>query len=186
PLEVEEMPSERSLEAIGMPTVSPVEALEEGAAEAGPDGQGVRELISKLFTEINPSHIDLLASASRSVSLPAGKILVQEEDQGDSLFVVVSGHLEARGHFDGRDLLLGTFGPGDIIGEVAFLNKVPRTATVTAIEPSTIIELSNDEARAQFAQLPEVQIVLEAILYQRVERTLQLIKQVNRDSDGHP
>jgi CRP/FNR family cyclic AMP-dependent transcriptional regulator len=127
-----------------------------------------------------------LASASRPGVLPAGEILVREEDQGDSLFIVVSGHLEARGHFDGRELVLATFGPGDIIGEVAFLNRVPRTATVTAVEPSTVIELPGEETRAQFAQFPDMQVLLESILYQRVDRTLQLVKQVDREPHGHP
>lgn len=174
------------LEAVGTPASTSVEPAKKEEAESETDRRNARELFSRLFPELDPSHIDLLASASRSVSLPAGQVLVQEEDQGDSLFVVVSGHLEARGHFDGRSLLLGTFGPGDIIGEVAFLKKVPRTATVTAVEPSTIIELSSHETNIQFSQFPDMQIVLEAILYQRVERTLQLVRQVNRDPHGHP
>jgi len=178
-----EPPPAEVVEVLAKPAVEQEEKEETNLA---PDGRGSRELFSRLFPELDPAHIGLLASASRPVSLAAGQVLVQEEAPGDSLFVVVSGHLEARGHFEGRSLLLGTFGPGDIIGEVAFLNKVPRTATVTAVEPSKILELASDVTGPQFAQFPDMQIVLESILYQRVERTLQLVKQVNRDSDGHP
>lgn len=152
---------------------------------APPQDFGARDLLSRLFPELDAEHLDLLASASRLRALPAGEILVREEDQGDSLFIVVSGQLEARGHFDGRELILATFGPGDIIGEVAFLNKVPRTATVTAVEPSSAIELPGEDTRAQFAQFPDMQVLLESILYQRVERTLQLVKQVDRENHGH-
>jgi CRP-like cAMP-binding protein len=150
-----------------------------------PQDFGARDLLSRLFPELDAAHLDLLASASRSRALPAGDVLVREEEKGDSLFIVVSGQLEARGHFDGRELVLASFGPGDIIGEVAFLNRVPRTATVTAVEPSSVIELPGAETRSQFAQFPDMQVLLESILYQRVDRTLQLVKQVDRDSHGH-
>lgn len=154
-------------------------------APAPPQDFGARDLLSRLFPELDAAHLDLLASASRSRTLPVGEVLVREEDQGDSLFIVVSGQLEARGHFDGRELVLAAFGPGDIIGEVAFLNRVPRTATVTAVEPSSVIELPGEETRSQFAQFPDMQVLLESILYQRVDRTLQLVKQVDRDNHGH-
>jgi CRP-like cAMP-binding protein len=116
----------------------------------------------------------------------AGKVLIREEEQGDSLYVIASGCLEARGHFDGRELLLATFGPGDLIGEVAFLNRVPRTATVRAVEDSTYLELPGDEVREQFASAPETLALLESLLNQRVERTLLLVKQSERQPDGNP
>jgi CRP/FNR family transcriptional regulator len=166
-------------EAESQPAPPPLASL------APPQDFGARDLLSRLFPELDAEHLDLLASASRPRNLPTGDILVREEDQGDSLFIVIAGHLEARGHFDGRELVLATFGPGDIIGEVAFLNRVPRTATVTAVEPSSVIELPGAETRAHFAQFPDMQVLLESILYQRVDRTLQLVKQVDRDSHGH-
>jgi len=178
-------PSEPQFEDAKPTTAEPEPADQVPAPPSPPQDFGARDLLSRLFQELDAAHLDLLASASRPRALPTGDILVREEDQGDSLFIVVSGQLEARGHFDGRELVLATFGPGDIIGEVAFLNKVPRTATVTAVEPSSVIELPGEETRSQFAQFPDMQVLLESILYQRVDRTLQLVKQVDRDNHGH-
>jgi CRP/FNR family transcriptional regulator, cyclic AMP receptor protein len=152
------------------------------AEEPGPEPP--RALLTRLFPELDPSHLDLLESASREGWVNAGKVLIREEEAGDSMFVVTSGRLEARGHFDGRELLLATFGPGDIIGEVAFLNRVPRTATVTAVEDSTYVELPGDEVRAQLAEVPETLALLESLLEQRVEKTLQLLKKTDRQHDG--
>jgi hypothetical protein len=152
------------------------------AEEPGPETP--RALLTRLFPELSSTHLDLLESVSREGWVSAGKVLIREEEAGDSMFVVTSGLLEARGHFDGRELLLATFGPGDIIGEVAFLNRVPRTATVRAVEDATYVELPGDEVRAQLAEVPETLALLEALLEQRVEKTLQLLKKMDRQQDG--
>jgi hypothetical protein len=161
--------------------------VEQAGLAAQPEEPGPelpRALLARLFPELDPSHLDLLDRASREGWVNAGKVLIREEEAGDSMFLVTSGRLEARGHFDGRELLLATFGPGDIIGEVAFLNRVPRTATVTAVEDSTFVELPGDEVRAQLAEVPETLALLESLLEQRVERTLQLLKKTDRQHDG--
>lgn len=162
------------------PALEPEQVVQ--TEEPGPEPP--RALLTRLFPELGPSHMDLLESASREGWVNAGKVLIREEEAGDSMFVVTSGRLEARGHFDGRELLLATFGPGDIIGEVAFLNRVPRTATVTAVEDSTYVELPGDEVRAQLAEVPETLALLESLLEQRVEKTLQLLKKTDRQHDG--
>jgi|WetSurMetagenome_2_1015567.scaffolds.fasta_scaffold15263_4 CRP/FNR family transcriptional regulator, cyclic AMP receptor protein len=204
--DLEAAPEEPVIEAVELPTVE-AEMLEvdasaltvepalepEQAIEAQPEQvvqteepgpEPPRALLTRLFPELDPSHLDLLESASREGWVNAGKVLIREEEAGDSMFVVTSGRLEARGHFDGRELLLATFGPGDIIGEVAFLNRVPRTATVTAVEDSTYVELPGDEVRAQLAEVPETLALLESLLEQRVEKTLQLLKKTDRQHDG--
>ena len=162
------------------PALEPEQVVQ--TEEPGPEPP--RAILTRLFPELGPSHMDLLESASREGWVTAGKVLIREEEAGDSMFVVTSGRLEARGHFDGRELLLATFGPGDIIGEVAFLNRVPRTATVTAVEDSTYVELPGDEVRAQLAEVPETLALLESLLEQRVEKTLQLLKKTDRQHDG--
>ncbi len=142
-------------------------------------------LLGRLFPELDPAHLALLRSAARSGRVQVGQVLIREEESGDSLFIVMEGNLEARGTFEGQVIPLATFGPGDIIGEVAFLKRVPRTATVTALEPSLLLELPGDQMRAQFAEFPEMQVQLDSILNRRVEMTLQLVKQLDKGNDGH-
>jgi CRP-like cAMP-binding protein len=67
---------------------------------------------------------------------------------------------------------------------VAFLKNVPRTATVTAVEPSLVLELPAQETRARLAGHPEAMEELEKILQQRVERTLALLKERIRKDHG--
>lgn len=63
---------------------------------------------------------------------PGEAIVVQGAD-GDSMFVIQAGEVEVVKEMDGREVLLGTMGPGDFFGEMALFQGDPRTATVRAV-----------------------------------------------------
>ena len=69
-----------------------------------------------------------------------GEVIIREGDIGDRFYVIESGGCRAT--FRGTEL--STQGPGDPFGEIALLRDIPRTATVTATEPT--ITLSLDRA----------------------------------------
>jgi len=68
-------------------------------------------------------------------------IVVLEGDRGDELFIVLSGEVRiSRG-----ETVLNDFGPGEHFGEMALIRAVPRSATVTASEPSELIVLHRSD-----------------------------------------
>ncbi len=170
--------------ARSMPPVSAGAASTPPAGGAKSPGDNPLTWVGRLFPELGQDHLALLAASAAEVGLTPGEVLIREEDRGDSMFIVVRGRLEARGTINGKDLPLGAFGPGDIIGEVAFLKNVPRTATVTATENSLVLELPAEQIRIHFSEFPEMQILLDGILNDRVEKTLQLVRRLDKGSDG--
>lgn len=142
--------------------------------------------IALLFPDLSAQHLAAVRGVSKAIPLQPGQVLVREGEEGDSLFILTRGRLEARGTFEGREITLGTFAPGDILGEVAFLNKVPRTATVNALEPSVVIELQGELTRNQLASYPGLLNQLELILQERVLKTLALLKKAEKSPDGNP
>ena len=141
-------------------------------------------LIRALFPELSEEEAVLLDLVASPVYLEPGDVLVREQEEGDSLFIVARGRMEARGRFESGVVTLAVLSAGDLVGEVAFLKKVPRTATVTAIEPSLVLELPAEETRARLAGHPEAMGNLEQILQERVERTLALLKDHIRKEHG--
>lgn len=168
----------------------PIPPVSAGAASTPPIGgaespeNNPRTWVGRLFPELGEDHLARLAASAAEARLTPGEVLIREEDRGDSMFIVVQGRLEARGTINGKDLPLGAFGPGDIIGEVAFLKHVPRTATVTATESSLVLELPAEQVRTHFLEFPEMQVLLDGILNDRVERTLQIVRRLDKGSDG--
>ncbi len=73
--------------------------------------------------------LEQLAAGLRPRHVPAGEIVYRQGDAGDECFVIERGSAQVVG--DGRQI--ATVGPGELVGEIALLRQVPRTATVRAV-----------------------------------------------------
>ncbi len=78
-----------------------------------------------------------LANAGRWEDAPRGREVVRQGEPGDTFYVVKSGELEVA--IDG--LAVNTLTAGSYFGERALLNAAPRSATVTAVQPSRLLAL---------------------------------------------
>jgi hypothetical protein len=139
-----------------------------------PDDPGA--LMMELFPGISKAEALELGATLKLRELGTGETLIREGEKGDSLFLVMEGCLEASGRFEGTTLRLALLGRCDVLGEVAFLKNVPRTATVLALEPSVVMELSRGAVAAHFQDRPELLDRLEGILEERVDNTIRALK----------
>lgn len=82
-----------------------------------------------------------VAEGMRERVVGAGDVLVRQGDPGDCFFVIASGTFDAV--VDG--VPVRSMGTGDGFGEIALLHDVPRTATVTAVEPGRVWEVPRSD-----------------------------------------
>ena len=87
------------------------------------------------------------------VLVPAGETVFRQGDLGDRFYVVVNGRAEVVG--DGRAIT--RLGPGESFGEIALLRRVPRTATVRALEELRLESLRGDRFLALMTGSPRGQ-----------------------------
>jgi len=81
-------------------------------------------------------------------SYPRNVVLINEGDQGDSLFIVVSGKVKVyASNAAGKEVVIDFHGPGEYVGEMS-LDGAPRSASVITVEPTTCAVVS----RAQFRE----------------------------------
>ena len=78
-------------------------------------------------------------------SLAAGDLLFCEGDVAGCAYLVDSGRLQVSVKREGGSQVLAEIGPGSLIGEMALLDSGPRTATVTALEPSVVQRLEQGQ-----------------------------------------
>jgi MFS family permease len=99
-----------------------------------------------IFSAAGRTALERLAAACTDVAVPAGTPIVREGDRADALFVLVSGSVEvtARGETGGQERALRTMPAGSYFGEIGVLEGIPRTATVTAAEPCTLLRLDGE------------------------------------------
>ncbi len=93
-----------------------------------------------LFGVLDAETLDRLAGALEHRAFPAGTVVINEGDRGDCVYLVAEGELEI--WHDGRPR--GGVVRGDVLGEIALTQDVPRTATVLAV---TDVELWEIERR---------------------------------------
>jgi len=70
---------------------------------------------------------------------PAGTTLFREGDEGNEMYVLRSGKIEVTKRLRSMEKMLGVFGPGDFLGEMAILNDTHRTATARVVEDARLL-----------------------------------------------
>ena len=101
------------------------------------------ELLSAnpIFGPLPTPTIEHLATKLIPRAVSAGDTIIRQGDTGDLFYVVEDGRCEI--WVDGERVREAW--PGESFGEIALLRDVPRTATVTALEDTTLLALERDE-----------------------------------------
>jgi signal transduction histidine kinase len=118
-----------------------------------------------LFQEMADEDIDKVSKLVEVVSLPAGKELFHEGDEGDRAFVIKAGELEIIKESNGREVLLAVRGEGVVIGEMALLESMPRTATIRARSNADLYAIQKEEFdRLLYSSPSAMQSMFQTIL----------------------
>lgn len=117
-----------------------------------------------LFSGLGSREIEHLGQLTDEVDVAAGHVLMRQGDRGNEMFLVVSGKVSVER--DGR--ALGERGAGSVLGEIALLAETPRTATVTALEPSRLFVVGHREFHSLMDQMPSVRTAVLEVLASRI------------------
>ena len=117
-----------------------------------------------LFERCTKKELEALAALATPVDLHAGKVLATQGEQGDQFFVIVSGKAEA----SREGVSIGSLGPGGFFGEMSLLERLPRVATVTTTEPTTVLVLTAKAFDQLVASMPSVDRKMLIVLANRL------------------
>jgi CRP/FNR family transcriptional regulator, cyclic AMP receptor protein len=111
----------------------------------------------------------LKALARRGVvkTFQRDRVLIDEGDQGDTLFIILAGRLRAFAEGDnGREVTFGSYGPGEYVGEMS-LDGGLRSASVMAVEKSTCVIVTRRTLEQHLAEHPAFAFELLAKVIRR-------------------
>ncbi len=110
--------------------------------------------------------------------LPAGHDLMKQGDPSDGLYVVLGGRLAFQAQ-DAQGALIrsGTFGRGELIGELAILTGEKRSATVTALRDCELVKLPDISVQRLLKESPKAVFALTRTLADRMTRNAPLGKE---------
>jgi CRP-like cAMP-binding protein len=124
-----------------------------------------------LFAGVEPTKLKLLAFTSDRMSFEAGQILFEQGDAGDAAYVVLNGSAEVLVNRAGSQIKVADLEKNAIVGEIAILCDVPRTATVRAQERLETLRISKDQFLRLLAEFPDMAIEIMRVLADRLGRT---------------
>ena len=134
----------------------------------------VNEVLRKapLFEALDEEDAAALRSSVSEVRLGRGQTLFNEGDEGDRLYVILSGKVKlTRTAVDGRENLLGVLGPSEMFGELSLFDPRPRTASAVAVTDAVLAGLGHDDLRPFLSSRPHVSLQLLKALAARLRRT---------------
>jgi len=126
-----------------------------------------------MFSQLSDQELQILSESATYLSFPKNRILINEGDLSDSLYVIFSGRLQAYiSDGEGKEITLSTLGPGEYFGEIALLVDTPRTASIMVIEDcklSIISRIAFDSILKSHASI--VQHLLKGMALRQISLT---------------
>jgi len=106
---------------------------------------------------------------------PAGEVILRQGDPGDSAYLIVEGTCRVTQDCGGDEIELRRIGPGEIFGELALVLGDRRTATVTAIEDTTLLVIDRQTLHATGMLEGWSSVLLEALAkrFRELERAVR-------------
>jgi CRP/FNR family transcriptional regulator, cyclic AMP receptor protein len=130
---------------------------------------------------LNDQLLQAMADRGGVKSFPANAVLVNEDDDSDSIFIVLKGKVKVYGAgANGREVVYTTLGPGEYFGEMT-LDGGPRSASVMTLEPVTCVVVTGANVRDFLGTHPDFALHLVRKLIALVRRSTDTVKRLALD-----
>ena len=142
------------------------------AGEQPPEQFGVdyhSDEVFNVLTDLPQQEVGNIEAQLQTVSVDTGEVLARQGGPADKFFIVVDGELELVLEENGKEQRLGSFGQGHLFGELAIMRDTPRSATVRAARPSTLLTLERDTFRDLVAESLGTTGDFDQIIHRRLD-----------------
>jgi CRP-like cAMP-binding protein len=124
-----------------------------------------------MFANIEPSKLKLLAFTSERMTFKSGDTLFKQGEPGDSAYVIIDGEASVIVDTPKGPLTVAKLKRNDIVGEIAILCDVPRTATVQAASKLEAMVIAKDLFFRLVMEFPQMAVEIMRELARRLDAT---------------
>ena len=130
-----------------------------------------------LFESLDEEAAKELSGLLETLDCEAPKVLFRAGDAGDAMYIIERGKVRISVQAtDGRELTLTELGQGDFFGELALIDRQPRSANATVSEESRLAVLSREHFLSFMRSKPNVALEMLTALANRLRRTDELLR----------
>jgi len=129
-----------------------------------------------LFAHIDASKLKLLAFTSERLTFAMDQVLFHKGDPGDAAYIILKGEADIIVDGPKGPITVAHMGKNQVLGEIAILCDVPRTATVRAASELITLRISKDLFLRLIREFPQIAIEIMRVLASRLERTTEQLR----------
>jgi len=129
-----------------------------------------------LFHSIDPAKLKLLAFTSERVRFAPDEVIFAAGEPGDAAYVILSGTAGVYIEGESGPREVAKAGTHEVVGEIAVLCDVPRTATVKALTELVALRITKDMFLQMIAEFPDMAIEIMRHLARRLEETTDRLR----------
>src|SRR5258706_14719263 len=130
-----------------------------------------------LFQGLSDADLERLCESVEEIRLSAGEPLFEEGTVGNCAYVIKSGEVEIHKLSAGREVLIAVRGAGEVIGEMALLEEIPRTAGVRARVDSSVLVIRSDQLDYLLNNSPSAARAMLSTVTSRWRNTEAIVRQ---------
>jgi CRP/FNR family cyclic AMP-dependent transcriptional regulator len=124
-----------------------------------------------IFSKIQPAMQKLLCFSADRLTFAAGQVIFNAGDVGDSAYVIIDGSVEISVPTPSGPIVINEMGKNDLLGEIAIVGEVPRTATAKALTKLETLKISKELFLKIIHENPDAAVELIRILAARLAST---------------
>ncbi len=139
-----------------------------------------------IFSDLPSEAVEKISNTGSRKFYKKDNVVLMEDDTGSALFVIIDGKVKvSRTSNDGKEVILTILNESDFFGEMAILDGLQRSATVTALEDSELFIIQRNDFLDLLKEYPEISIALLYELTKRLRAADMKIKALSlKDAEG--
>ncbi len=141
----------------------------------------------ELFADLTDEEIEKLTEDSAFHLFGVDEDIITQSDEGNSMFVIISGEAQILVSQNGREVEMARLGPGESIGEMSLFTGEKRTATVRCAEDSELVEITKENFKGILMKNPALVERLSekiSIRSKEIKDTLQATSALQLEDDN--
>jgi len=133
-----------------------------------------------LFSGLSDENLLSIAKLGHIDVVPPNTMVLQEGDQGSSLFIILEGEVKICYYApDGREVILSILEEGQFFGEMALLACLNRSATVITLKTSRLAQIRCQDFKELLRQHADIAVSMLSEVTDRLRRTSQLLERIS-------
>ena len=141
--------------------------------------------LTPFFKELSPESAEQAVSQVVTRRHPANQVILLENDWGNSVYFILEGWVKIRTYnLDGKEVTLNILGKGEIFGEMASLEEIPRSTDVITLVPTVIGNMPAQNFVTLLNTEPQAGLYLTKLMARRLRQVNRRLRLRESDSQS--